>query len=406
MKTQIIPFINRFSPVVLVPALLLSVALSPALAESYHPGDRGSDKQVRDSKDSRDSRDSRSSRDSQSSRDNRGSRDSQNTRDSQNSRDSRDFRDNHDNRNNPPSRDSKYTPSQPSGSRSWLGNVKAELSKKDNDRHNDHPTTTYTSKPNDRQNNYYHNDTNYRYKPGSDYSVGYKPAPSYRPLLYTDSKTVYRHGSHSYVPKGYAPPAFREGHYYYAAHHPKPCYYGYWTFDYYPGFSRKSLYYHYGLFPYIQVDRIIEISYTKVSYTNATIYTSDGYYLSSDRYAGLDDALSDIRSAWISGRFDLIENHVRDGRDIAVLLDGNYDYSIEGSDYLSMTRDALDDMQTDSFVWDKVRERTDGMVTAFGTHRYISSSGDTRTIYVSYTLQRIGRQYYITEVGSSSYRLD
>ena len=94
------------------------------------------------------------------------------------------------------------------------------------------------------------------------------------------------------------------------------------------------------------------------------------------------------------------------GDKIAVLLGNKYDYSIDSDDYLSMTHDALEDMQTNSFVWNKVRERSDGTYTAFGTHRYTDSSGSTKTVYVSYTLEKIGREYYIIEVGSGTSPLD
>ncbi len=100
-----------------------------------------------------------------------------------------------------------------------------------------------------------------------------------------------------------------------------------------------------------------------------------------------------------------MESHVIAGREIAVFLDGSYDYSISSDDYLSMTRDALGDLDTVSFVWDSVRERTDGQVTAFGQHTY-RADGETHTVYISYTLRKSGSSYYVTEIGSSDSPLD
>jgi hypothetical protein len=212
--------------------------------------------------------------------------------------------------------------------------------------------------------------------------------------------TVGYHPTRFSMPHGYTPPTYRQGRYYYpATYHPKPCFFGYWAPIYSPGFSYRSVYFSFGLFPYVQIDRISECSYTSISYSSEPIYVSGTYYHNA-RYSQLDEALADIRSGWISGRYDLIGQHVRAGQTIAVLLDGQYDYSISSDDYLSMTRDAIADLNTATFVWDKVRERGDGTVTAFGEHAYISSD-QTRTVYVSYTLEKVGRDYFITEVGSS-----
>jgi hypothetical protein len=207
------------------------------------------------------------------------------------------------------------------------------------------------------------------------------------------------------VPPTYRPPVYRTGFYYYpATYYDRPCYFAYWAPIYAPGFSYRSVYFSFGLFPYVTVTRISSLSYTRVNYVSTPIYI-DGTYYHNSRYDRVDDTLSDIRSAWISGRYDLIERHVRADRSIAVLLDGQYDYSIVGDDYLAMTRDALGDLETTGFVWNKVRERADGTLTAFGEHSFWSAD-NVRTVYVSYTFQKVGSSYYITEVGSSDYRLD
>lgn len=220
----------------------------------------------------------------------------------------------------------------------------------------------------------------------TNYTVGYRPTKAY-------------------VPHDYRPPTYQQGRYHYAhTYHPKPCYFGYWAPSYAPGFSYRSVYFNFGLFPYLQVTRISSRSYTSVSYVSEPIYIGGNYYR-SERYDRLDEALADIRSGWISGRNDLIERHVRPGQTIAVLLDGQYDYSVSSDDYLGMTRDAIMDLNTTSFVWDTVRERGDGMVTAYGEHAF-RSADKVRTVYVTYTFQKVGRDYFLTEVGSSEYPLD
>lgn len=221
----------------------------------------------------------------------------------------------------------------------------------------------------------------------------------YKPTTYKPQYTY----SHYKAPSSYKPPTYRYGRYHYShTHYTRPCTFGFWSFDYYPSYCRRSLYYHYGLFPYIQITRIIVSSYPRVVYVGDPIYVYGSRY-EFDRYPGLDQALADIRSAWMSGRLDLLDRHVSDSRDIAILLDGRYDYSVSPDDYVEMTEDALGEMDTVSFVWDKVRTRGDGDVTAFATHTY-RTRGSTHRVHVSYTLDRAGSYYFITEVGSSQDR--
>ncbi len=218
---------------------------------------------------------------------------------------------------------------------------------------------------------------------------------SYKPAVY---KPQFTYATRK-PPASYKPPTYKSGRYYYShPHYNRPYVFGYWAFDYYPSYSRRSLYFHYGLFPYVQITRIIVRSYPAVVYVGSPIYIYGGRYEFS-RYPGLDAALADIRSAWISGRMDLLDRHVSDSRDIAILLDGRYDYSVTPYDYVEMTEDALGEMDTISFVWEKVQTRSNGEITAFAAHTY-RVRGVTRKTYVSYTLRRFGSDYYIVEVGS------
>ena len=206
-----------------------------------------------------------------------------------------------------------------------------------------------------------------------------------------------------YRPKSYVPPVHRSGFFYYSARpHYKPMHYGFWVFDRNDSsFCRRSVYFHYGFLPYVQVARVHIGPYVTLSYYSTPVVIREGYYLDRRTTSELDYALSDIRDAWLNGRSDLIADHVRNGRQIAVLLDGRYDYSIEPDDYVQMTTDAIDQMQTVSFTWESVRQRTDGAFTAFAKHTYRDSDGTVKTIYVSYTLRSIGGSYIIEEVGSS-----
>ncbi|MGC8862766.1 MAG: hypothetical protein ACP5R5_08320 [Armatimonadota bacterium] len=209
-------------------------------------------------------------------------------------------------------------------------------------------------------------------------------------------------------PTWYVPPARRDGFYHYPTRpYSRPLRYGYWVFGGYdPTFCRKSVYFYYGCLPCIEIMRVYIGPYVTVSYGAKPVVVREVYYLVRSAASDLDRALSDIRNAWLNGRSDLIARHVRGGRRVAVFLDGRYDYSVKTDDYVEMTTDALSEIQTVSFTWQTVKQRVDGAYTAFGRHIYRDSDGTTKSIYVSYTLRRIGDEYFIEEVGSSLSRLD
>ncbi len=276
-----------------------------------------------------------------------------------------------------------------------------------------------TYKPTDSKRSSQRPDTNYSQPNGwsnRDDNQGNQPNKRSKPTMDNrnyqspDKVQVYKYGrdqDRNYNQSNkYEQPNYRGGRYYYSSRpNYKPCNYGYWAFEYDSQSCRKSVYFNFGFFPYVQLGRISITPYIKVSYRGASVVIDDSYYLSRNNNAGLDNTLADIRSTWLEGRFDLIRNHVSRGQSIAILLNGRYDYSLDSDDYLQMTSDAVNQIQTVSFTWESIRQRTDGNYTAFGRHTYYDISGMTKTVYVSYTIRRIGSYYDIVEVGSSSSHL-
>jgi hypothetical protein len=216
--------------------------------------------------------------------------------------------------------------------------------------------------------------------------------------------TPRRDNNRNARPQTYTPPTFPAGRYSYPSRpNYKPMHYGHWVFENRdPGVSRRSVYFHFGYFPYVEVSRVHVLPYISVGFRAGPVVIGGSYYLARQSTTILDDTLSDIRQAWTDGRLDLITNHTRTGQSIAVLLDGRYDYSLDLDDYIAMTSDAIDQMQTISFTWESVRERADGGYTAFGKHVDRDQAGLQQTVYVSYTLRGIAGQYVIEEVGSST----
>lgn len=152
-------------------------------------------------------------------------------------------------------------------------------------------------------------------------------------------------------------------------------------------------------------------------------------------------AFADIAKAWNSNDYSLIKSHVKpDNTKITISLNKKYGYSINGSDYRSITKDAVEKLNTKSFVFTRLRKAKNGDITAYGKHIYslgtgddvstTSSSDDTvpfnqpdqndpysdspdpqnsdvssvdhdKTVYVSYTLRHTGDNWFIVAVDSS-----
>jgi hypothetical protein len=212
--------------------------------------------------------------------------------------------------------------------------------------------------------------------------------------------------------------------------------YGYYQYDYDPYYCYPSVYcYYYGLFPpYIHSRRTVIIHHDIVSYTYVDIplisifrdnpdrYDRDDYYLASYRYNDLGPTLRAIERAWKNGEPQLLYDHIRRGSKIDVYLRGDYSYTLDAQDYQDMTSDAMLHITTHSFEFYKVRQRGHGVFVAYGTHTYYDFdsydsrqkgqlsgnpgySGTWNTTYVTYTFERIGGEWYITEAGSSPDRL-
>lgn len=212
----------------------------------------------------------------------------------------------------------------------------------------------------------------------------------------------------------YKRPSYREGSYYYDSRpNDRGYHYGHWVFGAQDSsYCRESVYSNYGYFPYVEATSVSVQPYSEVAYIPGPVVIEDGYYLERNKTTGLDAALRDIRNAWVEGRADSITKHVGPEDNIAVLINGKYNYSIVGDDYLKMTADAVGQIYTTSFTWLETKERSNGDYTAFARHCYLDSSGGRRsyldssgvskTVDVSYTLHKTGRDFCIVEVGSSS----
>jgi hypothetical protein len=143
-------------------------------------------------------------------------------------------------------------------------------------------------------------------------------------------------------------------------------------------------------------------------------YNRDDYYLnrSSSEYdpsnvqdQGLRDAMDDIRDAFHFGSIEHLVNLVDPQVKVSVFLKGKYEYSLSSNDYLDMTRDAMQNMDTIQFDITRLRKRALGVYVASGKHVYRNKEGEKRTVYVSFVLEKLRDRWTITQVGTSPDRI-
>ena len=198
-----------------------------------------------------------------------------------------------------------------------------------------------------------------------------------------------------------------------------PYYYGHYCFAYVPRSVFPSIYFLYGTFPYIYRERVVVINrptthyvydsidlYDDDYYLSPSYRTSNGYTLSSSARRSLRDSLDNVEVAWETGDSDLLLRYASESGKLDVFFKGDYSYTINYEDYSGMTRDAMQTLGTIEFKFDDIKMRRTDEAVAYGYHTYYDSDDDYQKIYVSYTLRRMGSQWYITEVGSSPDPLD
>ncbi len=124
---------------------------------------------------------------------------------------------------------------------------------------------------------------------------------------------------------------------------------------------------------------------------------------------GWGAAFAPIEQAWAGDNIGAIDSYLPlDGTGVAVGLNGQYDYSMNASDYHLMTRDAMSRLATTDFRFTDARIRPSGSATAWAIQRYRTSSGASGTVYLAYTLGRdatFAGGYRLEGVDSSLYPL-
>ena len=173
---------------------------------------------------------------------------------------------------------------------------------------------------------------------------------------------------------------------------------------YIPRQTYLSPFHYYDCPPYIGSSYVVTSPYR---YLNGREVGSFSPWSDQDRYYGSDvyrgrglrAALNDLTRFWEENDLRALRRHVSPDLSIGVFQGERYAYSLRRDTFLEMASDALDRVTTESFRFRDVLDRTDGLVTAYGTHTYRArGEGGTRVAQVRYTLIYVDGDWFVSAI--------
>jgi len=116
---------------------------------------------------------------------------------------------------------------------------------------------------------------------------------------------------------------------------------------------------------------------------------------------GLNNALDELVETFQGGNIDGLVSLINPNMQVAIFMHGKYRYSLHANDYIDMTRDTIQSIQTVQFTLDYLHQRSPTVFCVSGQHTYNDKDGNSRSVYVSFVLQDIGGLWTLTQVGTS-----
>ena len=142
-----------------------------------------------------------------------------------------------------------------------------------------------------------------------------------------------------------------------------------------------------------------------VNWNYCGIGSSHGFYNSSyGNYSALDRSLSDLKDAFIYRDYRALDRLVPNGR-VEIFIDGEYVYSLDGSDYYDITADLIYSSETTDFEVvgvQKIQGNRGYVATA--RHEFVDAWGSRQETYLTFTLQPSNGRYQITQAGTQRHR--
>ncbi len=124
----------------------------------------------------------------------------------------------------------------------------------------------------------------------------------------------------------------------------------------------------------------------------------------SNRNIDLDNSLEDMQDAFVRYDRRALSRLIPDRGQIAILRDGQYDYSMDANDFYDLINDLAGNAQQSRYTIDQVRTYRDSARIG-AIHEYVDPWGRRQQVYHSFLLERERRgQMVIREFGTSDRR--
>lgn len=149
---------------------------------------------------------------------------------------------------------------------------------------------------------------------------------------------------------------------------------------------------------------------------NNTDPAVNGYYLNPGSRKGqpvqkpilramrdrLNMTSSNLSKVWATNKIAYVSRHIDSNAKIAVYLNGKYQYSIKGSEYVNLTKRALRKNSTTTFLLDAPQRLGANQYLLTGRHAFRDAQGVERAVRVSYVLEDKQGRLVITQTGAQT----
>ncbi len=111
----------------------------------------------------------------------------------------------------------------------------------------------------------------------------------------------------------------------------------------------------------------------------------------------VDNLKRDLIDAFLDFKPEFISDHVQAGKEIAILMDGEYQYSLKAEDFQQMATDLIKGTNTTDYRVDKVRQ-SGRNINIRTTHEFTDASGQAQSVRHEYVFQQdLNGGYWLRE---------
>ena len=156
-------------------------------------------------------------------------------------------------------------------------------------------------------------------------------------------------------------------------------------------------YYYPGLPPYVDASEVDVVPGVSFSWNSGPAYPYRyGYSYNSYGSASLNRSVDDIQAAFSNQDEGAIDSILPPSGQVAIFVDGRYQYSVSSDEFAQMMRDNIANTDTSSFRIDSVRGGG-GRATVTATQTFTDADGYTHSVQQQYGLTMENGAYVVTD---------